>query len=137
MSVFNRDLVVQILNKLLGKADLVIGKTDEVLGDTKKILTAVNGGTGVVKSVQRGLCNLYNATQLEENGGTVYEQTIKINAINPEKALVLVVGSVSRLEAGDAVLRKLRTNELVIGSMRHRGYQSDPNGISWQVIEFY
>ena len=54
MSVFNRDLVIQLLNKLLGKADLTIGKTDEVLGDTKQILTALSGGTGAVKSVQRG-----------------------------------------------------------------------------------
>ncbi len=35
MSVFNRDLVVQLLNKILGKADLTVTKTDEVLGDTK------------------------------------------------------------------------------------------------------
>ena len=89
MSVFNRDLIVQLLNKLLGKADLVIGKTDEVLGDTKKILTAVSGGIGVVKSVQRGRCSFYNAPQ---NNESIYYREISINSIKPQKSIVLIIG---------------------------------------------
>lgn len=94
MSVFNRDLVVQLLNKILGKADLAIGKTDEVLGDTKKILSAVSGGTGAVKSVQRGTASFTGrVTQVHSN---IIKQIntldIKIDKVNPAKCVVLIDG---------------------------------------------
>ena len=91
MSVFNRDLVVQLLNKLLGKADLVIGKTDEVLGDTKKILTAVSGGTGAVKSVQRGTARF---TGTMDGGNSTVNDTLTINIskVNPAKCVAIING---------------------------------------------
>lgn len=97
MSVFNRDLVVQLLNKILGKADLAIGKTDEVLGDTKKILTAVSGGIGVVKSVQRGTAR-FTAKVLEVSENKPWklqinwDLTVRIKEINPSKTIVLING---------------------------------------------
>ena len=137
MSVFNRDLVVQLLNKILGKADLAIGKTDEVLGDTKKILSAVSGGTGAVKSVQRGLCNLSDAREAEKtNYGTIYESTISISTINPQKSIALVSGTTNWTDDRGAILRKLTSNQIVIGTKKV-GSTGSPKAISWQVIEFY
>lgn len=138
MSVFNRDLVVQLLNKILGKADLTVTKTDEVLGDTKKILTAVSGGMGAVKSVQRGLCNLADAVEVEwTNYGDIYESTIRINAVNPEKSFVLVQGSTNFTDDKGAFFRRLSSNELSIGIKSKPGSPGSPDGVSWQVIEFY
>ena len=97
MSVFNRDLVVQLLNKILGKADLTVTKTDEVLGDTKKILTAVSGGMGAVKSVQRGTAR-FTAKVLEINENKPWKLrinwnlTVHIKEINPSKTIVLING---------------------------------------------
>lgn len=96
MSVFNRDLIVQLLNKILGKADLAIGKTDEVLGDTKKILTAVSGGTGAVKSVQRGTARFTakgfgTGTQLSRIE-PARELLVTLSPINPQKCIVLIEG---------------------------------------------
>lgn len=129
MSVFNRDLVVQLLNKLLGKADLAIGKTDEVLGDTKKILTAVSGGTGAVKSVQRGMCHFGGASQ---SGGNIFRREIKINHVNPKKTVVIINNA---WKDYNVALISLTSDTLTLGT---RSYITDEtNDVSWQVVEFY
>lgn len=123
MAVWNRDLIVQ--------------KIDKVLDDTKQILTALSGGTGAVKSVQRGLCNLSDAVEAEEtNYGTIYESTIPISTINPQKSIALVSGTTNWTEDRGAILRKLTSNQIVIGT-RKVGNAGSPKAISWQVIEFY
>lgn len=136
MSVFNRDLVVQLLNKLLSKADLTIGKTDEVLGDTKKILTAVNGGTGVVKSVQRGRCSFYEAPQNDEY---IYYREIKISPINPQKSMVLINGTLGSTHIQTVFLVDLASDRICLGhKLIGSAMQSDTiKNVSWQVIEFY
>ncbi len=133
MSVFNRDLIVQLLNKLLGKADLVIGKTDEVLGDTKKILTAVSGGIGVVKSVQRGRCSFYNAPQ---NNESIYYREISINSIKPQKSIVLINGENGSTYTRIVFLIDLTSNTLRLGSTWPASGNEEKD-VSWQVIEFY
>lgn len=133
MSVFNRDLVVQLLNKLLGKADLAIGKTDEVLGDTKKILTAVSGGIGVVKSVQRGRCSFYNAPQ---NNESIYYREISINSIKPQKSIVLINGENGSTYTRIVFLIDLTSNTLRLGSTWPAS-ENEVKDVSWQVIEFY
>lgn len=132
MSVFNRDLIVQLLNKLLGKVDLAIGKTDEVLGDTKKILTAVSGGTGAVKSVQRGRCNFYKASQ---NNESIYYRQINISPVNNQKSIVLINGSIGSTYIRDVFLIDLTSNILRLGSTTWDAEEC--KNISWQVIEFY
>ena len=133
MSVFNRDLVVQLLNKLLGKADLAIGKTDEVLGDTKKILTAVSGGIGVVKSVQRERCSFYNAPQ---NNESIYYREISINSIKPQKSIVLINGENGSTYTRIVFLIDLTSNTLRLGSTWPAS-ENEVKDVSWQVIEFY
>ncbi len=133
MSVFNRDLVVQLLNKILGKADLTIGKTDEVLGDTKKILTAVSGGTGVVRSVQRGRCSFYNAPQ---NNESIYHREININSVNPQKSIVLINGALGSTYTRTVFLIDLTSNTLRLGATWSVS-GDETKDVSWQVIEFY
>ncbi len=164
MSVFNRDLVVQLLNKILGKADLAIGKTDEVLGDTKKILTAVSGGTGAVKSVQRGTAR-FTAKMFSDRIKPAQELLVTLSPINPQKCIVLIEGVAKYYDNIDgtrftpiaiggitknAVRFKLPKNEGVNGMLPSdfdvpESSAFPPEGLeclsktffSWQVIEFY
>lgn len=87
MAVWNRDLIVQ--------------KIDKVLGDTKQILTALSGGTGAVKSVQRGTARFTGTiVHVQENNyGNPYgnitlasQIDVKIANINPAKCVVLIDG---------------------------------------------
>lgn len=80
MSVFNRDLIVQ--------------KIDKVLGDTKQILTALSGGTGAVKSVQRGTAR-FTGRVIQVHSNVIKQINtldIKIDKVNPAKCVVLIDG---------------------------------------------
>ena len=78
MAVWNRDLIVQ--------------KIDKVLGDTKQILTALSGGTGAVKSVQRGTARFTGkVTHVHSNNiEQINTLDIKIDEVNPAKCVVLI-----------------------------------------------
>ena len=78
MAVWNRDLIVQ--------------KIDKVLGDTKQILTALSGGTGAAKSVQRGTANFMGKVDEYSSISHVNTLDIKINKVNPAKCVVLIDG---------------------------------------------
>lgn len=121
MSVFNRDLIVQ--------------KIDKVLGDTKQILTALSGGTGAVKSVQRGRCSFHEAPQNDEY---IYYREINISPINPQKSIVLINGTLGSTYTQTVFLVDLTSSTLSLGhKMIGSGTQSDKiKNISWQVIEF-
>lgn len=142
MSVFNRDLVVQLLNKILGKADLTVTKTDEVLGDTKKILTAVSGGMGAVKSVQRGTARFTaKVTEVSSAGGFVIqvipELKININSVNPNKCIVLLNGApyhhstaIDTTVTNVPCLSKVSENQLILSL----AFPDSPT--SWQQSNF-
>lgn len=119
MSVFNRDLVVQLLNKILGKADLTVTKTDEVLGDTKKILTAVSGGMGAVKSVQRGTARFTGRVEQVNSTHIVQVNTldIKINKVNPAKCVVLIDGLAFDLGISSASYDTVKTIRICVSNI--------------------
>ena len=119
MAVWNRDLIVQ--------------KIDKVLGDTKQILTALSGGTGAAKSVQRGRCSFYGAPQ---NNESIYYREINISPVNIRKSIVLINGSIGSTNTTDVFLIDLTSNILKLGSPT--GWRAgEYKNISWQVIEFY
>lgn len=102
---------------------------------SQEILSKLNeGGTSVIKSIQRGVAyGSRNATE---------EINITISSVNPDKCFVLlhnqalacVVGSDSSGETYGAYLISLTTNNLKIGVP---SYESDWFfDFSWQLIEF-
>lgn len=119
MAVWNRDLIVQ--------------KIDKVLGDTKQILTALSGGTGAVKSVQRGRCSFYEAPQ---NNESIYYREINISPVNIRKSIVLINGVIGSTYTREVFLIDLTSNTLRLGATWSVTADETKN-VSWQVIEFY
>lgn len=88
MAVWNRDLIVQ--------------KIDKVLGDTKQILTALSGGTGAVKSVQRGTARFTGVITADGAPKLVkcnIPLNINISTVNPKKCAVFINGCAFQDEA--------------------------------------
>lgn len=155
MAVWNRDLIVQ--------------KIDKVLGDTKQILTALSGGTGAVKSVQRGTARFTakgfgTGTQLSRVEAA-NELLVTLSPINPQKCIVLIEGvakydnnstapQFAPIIIGEATKNAVRfklpridgSNGMGTSDFEiPKGSTFPPEGLeclsktifSWQVIEFY
>lgn len=136
MAVWNRDLIIQ--------------KIDKVLGDTKQILTALSGGTGAVKSVQRGTARFTYKNNIPAGNQKVLLQDLNIvlSAINPQKSIVILNGAayggsndyympvyVHALSQKSLTLKPAEPETHMSSSSPYEGLSKTT--ISWQVIEFY
>ena len=98
---------------------------DSLMAD---LSNTVANSVGVVKSVQRGA--------LKPTGTGAPNVTININAVNPDKCMVLLNGSLS---AGNEATYAPTLVALTATSftVTWSGGWNDPRNFSWQVIEFY
>lgn len=151
MAVWNRDLIVQ--------------KIDKVLGDTKQILTALSGGTGAVKSVQRGTARFTGVMTAKgyHNGATADDPLIiNIDTVKRNKCAVFINGYAFRDDVGRTYpvsVKSITENQIQFTVANKRIMSDDFDGseelyedmsikeigetvfskeyFDWQIIEFY
>ena len=94
---------------------------------------------GMVKSVQSGIFNILE-DDIISGTATQYAIDIEINAINPQKSIVIIEGTLGATPTSPAILESLTSTTLRIGSescnTEDNIYGRAARG-SWQVIEFY
>ncbi len=118
---------LEALKGYVDEVESLLKNTTYGLNAIKSEATAAKNATnrGSIKSIQRGICS---------KGG---EQKITINAINPNKAFVLLDGQAVGYEAhdfsGEAYLVNLTEMVLTI----YKPDYTSSGGSSWQVIELY
>lgn len=119
------------METMASEDDLAVLATKSDWANMKaEILSAVLSGTGSVKSVQRGVI-----------GQTDNFKTITLNAIDPNKSIVLVNGSI-RCDSGEYAYSLLPyVSSLTATTLTLSPGAWSSNGqvmpVSWQVIEFY
>ena len=134
--------VKQALNSTVGTSEL---KTlDKILQENNTNILALleakqgdlAGNIGIIKSIQRGVREIYNALGSEEYFDT------EIDTVNPDKCIVIINGGVSTLSDNYNDYTEYQFSSLSVNNLRvYNGYMTGNNihysGFSWQIIEFY
>ena len=134
--------VKQALNSTVGTSEL---KTlDKILQENNTnilaLLEAKQGelvsNIGIIKSIQRGVREVYNALGSEEYFD------VEIDTVNPDKCVVIINGGASSINTNYIGYTEYQLSSLSPNNLRvYNGYMMDDYvnyaEFSWQIIEFY